>query len=139
MDTENEFAEWVCRAQLGDRVSLDRLAEGARQRLYAYIYRLTMNHADFETQLFVAGILSGIRWYCRVTVGEGYRKCLLKKGVPLKPQRKRPIFFLISKFLSKYRMFGNIFHRIIRIYLDKYNVYESFHHSIKWVSYRLSI
>lgn len=44
MDTENEVAERVRRAQLGDRVSLDRLAEGARQRLYAYIYRLTMNH-----------------------------------------------------------------------------------------------
>ncbi len=44
MDMENDFDQWVRQAQLGDRVSLDRLAEGARQRLYAYIYRLTMNH-----------------------------------------------------------------------------------------------
>ena len=44
MEMENDFAEWVRQAQGGDRVSLDRLAEGARQRLYAYIYRLTMNH-----------------------------------------------------------------------------------------------
>lgn len=44
MDTENDFAELVRRAQLGDRISLDRLAEGAGRRLYAYIYRLTLNH-----------------------------------------------------------------------------------------------
>lgn len=44
MDTENGFVEWVRLAQRGDRVSLDRLAEGARQRLYGYIYRLTLNH-----------------------------------------------------------------------------------------------
>lgn len=44
MDTENGFVELIRQAQLGDRVSLDRLAEGARQRLYAYIYRLTLNH-----------------------------------------------------------------------------------------------
>jgi len=44
MEMENDFAEWVRQAQGGDRVSLDRLAEGARQRLYAYVYRLTMNH-----------------------------------------------------------------------------------------------
>jgi len=44
MDTENGFAQLVRQAQLGDRISLDRLAEGARQRLYAYIYRLTLNH-----------------------------------------------------------------------------------------------
>jgi len=44
MDTENGFVQLVRQAQLGDRVSLDRLAEGARQRLYAYIYRLTLNH-----------------------------------------------------------------------------------------------
>lgn len=44
MDTENSIEQWVRQAQLGDRVSLDRLAEGARQRLYSYIYRLTLNH-----------------------------------------------------------------------------------------------
>jgi len=44
METENGFVEWVRQAQLGDRLSLDRLAEGARQRLYGYIYRLTLNH-----------------------------------------------------------------------------------------------
>jgi len=44
METEDGFVELVRQAQLGDRLSLDRLAEGARQRLYGYIYRLTLNH-----------------------------------------------------------------------------------------------
>jgi RNA polymerase sigma-70 factor (ECF subfamily) len=44
MDTENGFVQLVRQAQLGDRISMDRLAEGARQRLYAYVYRLTLNH-----------------------------------------------------------------------------------------------
>jgi RNA polymerase sigma-70 factor (ECF subfamily) len=44
MGTEESFIGWVRHAQLGDPKSMDRLAEAARQRLYAYIYRLTLNH-----------------------------------------------------------------------------------------------
>ncbi len=44
MDAEEGFSQWVRLAQLGDRRSMDRLAEAAGQRLYAYLYRLTLNH-----------------------------------------------------------------------------------------------
>jgi len=44
MSTEVGFTQWVRRAQLGDQQAASRLAETARQRLYAYIYRLTLNH-----------------------------------------------------------------------------------------------
>jgi RNA polymerase sigma-70 factor (ECF subfamily) len=44
MGTENGFIELVRQAQLGDQGSMDWLAQTARQRLYAYIYRLTLNH-----------------------------------------------------------------------------------------------
>lgn len=44
MGTENGFTDLVRQAQLGDRSSMDCLAQTARQRLYAYIYRLTLNH-----------------------------------------------------------------------------------------------
>jgi RNA polymerase sigma-70 factor (ECF subfamily) len=44
MSTEAGFTQWVRRAQLGDQQAASRLAETARQRLYAYIYRLTLNH-----------------------------------------------------------------------------------------------
>jgi len=44
MGTENGFIALVRQAQLGDQGSLDWLAESARQRLYSYIYRLTLNH-----------------------------------------------------------------------------------------------
>ncbi len=44
MGTEPGFTQWVRRAQLGDQGATGHLAEAARQRLYAYIYRLTLNH-----------------------------------------------------------------------------------------------
>jgi len=44
MSEEEGFSELVRLAQGGDRQSLDRLAEAAGRRLYAYIYRLTLNH-----------------------------------------------------------------------------------------------
>src|SRR5512142_2597465 len=44
MDLDEGFNQWVRQAQLGDRQSMDRLAEAAQQRLYAYLYRLTLNH-----------------------------------------------------------------------------------------------
>ena len=44
MSVEEGFSQWVRLAQLGDRQSMDRLAEAAGQRLYAYLYRLTLHH-----------------------------------------------------------------------------------------------
>jgi RNA polymerase sigma-70 factor (ECF subfamily) len=44
MDAEEGFSQLVRQAQLGDRQSLDRLAEAVAPRLQAYIYRLTLNH-----------------------------------------------------------------------------------------------
>jgi len=44
MTTDVGFTHWVRRAQLGDQEAASRLAEAVRQRLYAYIYRLTLNH-----------------------------------------------------------------------------------------------
>lgn len=44
MATESDFALLVEQARQGDRGAMDCLAEMARQRLYAYIYRLTLNH-----------------------------------------------------------------------------------------------
>ena len=44
MDIESGFTLLIQQARLGDRGALDCLAEMARQRLYAYIYRLTLNH-----------------------------------------------------------------------------------------------
>ena len=38
------FVELITQAQLGDRQSMDRLAETARGRVFAYIYRLTLNY-----------------------------------------------------------------------------------------------
>jgi len=39
-----DIVELVRQAQLGDPWSMDCLADLARQRLYAYVYRLTLNH-----------------------------------------------------------------------------------------------
>lgn len=39
---DDNYVEWVRKAQLGDRHSLDRLAEAARVRLHAYVFRLTL-------------------------------------------------------------------------------------------------
>jgi RNA polymerase sigma-70 factor, ECF subfamily len=44
MCTEIDIAELVGQAQRGDRHAMNRLAMAARSRLYAYIYRLTLNH-----------------------------------------------------------------------------------------------
>jgi len=38
------FVKLVTQAQLGDQKSMDHLAEAARRRLFAYLYRLTLNH-----------------------------------------------------------------------------------------------
>lgn len=44
MTTDAGFVQLVTQAQLGDQDSMERLAELARQRLFPYLYRLTLNH-----------------------------------------------------------------------------------------------
>lgn len=47
MDPQEDTAALACivaKAQQGDTLSMNRLAEGAEQRVYAYIYRLTLDH-----------------------------------------------------------------------------------------------
>ena len=44
MATDTGFVQLVKQAQLGDQDSTERLAELARQRLFPYLYRLTLNH-----------------------------------------------------------------------------------------------
>jgi len=44
MNESAGFVKLVTQAQLGDQKSMDHLAEAARRRLFAYLYRLTLNH-----------------------------------------------------------------------------------------------
>jgi RNA polymerase sigma-70 factor (ECF subfamily) len=44
MDNEGTFIQLIRQAKLGDRGAMDCLAETVRQRLYGYIYRLTLSH-----------------------------------------------------------------------------------------------
>jgi len=46
----------VSEAQRGDKQSMTRLAEGAEKRLYAYIYRLTLDH-DLTEELLQQTLL----------------------------------------------------------------------------------
>ncbi len=81
MTTDAGFVQLVRKAQLGDRDSMERLAELARQRLYPYIYRLTLNHdltGDLlqETLLKMVETLKDIRqpesfwhWLFRTALG----------------------------------------------------------------------
>lgn len=56
MDADEGFSQLVRQAQLGDQRSMDRLAEAAQQRLYAYVYRLTLNH-DLAQDLLQESLL----------------------------------------------------------------------------------
>ncbi len=44
MDTDTGLTQIIGQAQLGDKASIDRLAAAARQRLFPYIYRLTLDY-----------------------------------------------------------------------------------------------
>ena len=85
MDQQDEDAtltSTVSEAQRGDEASMTRLAEGAEKRLYAYIYRLTLNHDLTEellqqTLLKMVESLGGLReperfwpWLFRTALGQ---------------------------------------------------------------------
>jgi RNA polymerase sigma factor (sigma-70 family) len=44
MDLDADLIRTIRQAQLGDKKSTERLAEVARQRLFSYVYRLTLNY-----------------------------------------------------------------------------------------------
>ena len=43
MEKNSDYVQLVTQAQLGDKESLNRLAEGVRERLYTYVYRYTLS------------------------------------------------------------------------------------------------
>jgi len=55
-DDNAAFTTTVLEAQRGDKLSMTRLAEGAEKRLYAYIYRLTLDH-DLTEELLQQTLL----------------------------------------------------------------------------------
>lgn len=59
MSEGDEVVALVRQAQFGDQQSMDRLAEVARRRLSAYIYRLTLNH-DLAQDLLQESLLKMI-------------------------------------------------------------------------------
>ncbi len=81
MCTEIDIADLVRQAQRGDGQAMDRLATMARSRLYAYIYRLTLNHdlaqdLSQETLLKMIESVTGIEhpdrfwgWLFRTALG----------------------------------------------------------------------
>jgi RNA polymerase sigma-70 factor, ECF subfamily len=55
-----DYAEMVKKAQLGDRDSLNHLAEAARVRLHEYVFRLTLNE-DLTGDIVQETILEMLR------------------------------------------------------------------------------
>ncbi len=60
-----DYAELVKRAQLGDRDSLNHLAEAARVRLHEYVFRLTLNE-DLTGDIVQETILEMLRIFARL-------------------------------------------------------------------------
>ena len=65
MDTNVNYPELISQAQLGDKQSMDRLAELAGARLRAYIYRLTLNY-DLAQDLSQDTILEMLKFLNRL-------------------------------------------------------------------------
>ena len=96
MGTDDSLIQMVRQAQLGDQGSMDWLAETARQRLYAYIYRLTLNH-DLAQDLLQQTLLKMVErikdlehperfwcWLFRTALGNvqhHYRTCAKERGI----------------------------------------------------------
>ncbi len=71
MCDRTDTAEWVKRAQLGDRDSLNRLAEAARVRLHEYVFRLTLNE-DLTGDLVQETILEMLRIFGKLRRAEKF-------------------------------------------------------------------
>ena len=60
MNKSIDYAGLVLQAQLGDKECLNRLAESARERLYAYVYRYTLAE-DMANDIVQESILKMIQ------------------------------------------------------------------------------
>ncbi|MBN1361466.1 MAG: RNA polymerase sigma factor [Sedimentisphaerales bacterium] len=66
-----DYAELVKKAQLGDRGSLDRLAEAARVRLHEYVFRLTLDE-DLTGDILQESILEMLRIFGKLRRAEKF-------------------------------------------------------------------
>ena len=80
MDTDRGFTQLIYQARLGDHGALDCLAETARQRLYAYIYRLTLNH-DLAQDLLQETLLKMVENIEELKHPEGFWSWLFRTAL----------------------------------------------------------
>jgi len=71
MSGEDIYIELVKRAQLGDKESLNRLAELARGRLYTYVYRLTLTH-ELTQDILQESMLEMFKFLNKLEKAEGF-------------------------------------------------------------------
>ncbi|MCJ7729353.1 MAG: sigma-70 family RNA polymerase sigma factor [Sedimentisphaerales bacterium] len=105
----------ICEAQLGNQGSMERLAEVARERLFAYVYRLTLDQhltQDIlqETILFMIQSLNQLEhvdqfwhWLFRTALGKvqhHYRELKRRKTVELSEAERLRIHHRVSVDLN---------------------------------------
>ncbi|MHC4544504.1 MAG: RNA polymerase sigma factor [Planctomycetota bacterium] len=71
MTSKDNYIELVKRAQLGDKESLNRLAELARERLYTYVYRLTLAH-ELTQDILQESMLEMFKFLDKLEKAEGF-------------------------------------------------------------------
>jgi len=71
MTAEDNYIELVKRAQLGDKESLNRLAELAREHLYTYVYRLTLAH-DLTQDILQESMLEMFKFLDKLETAKGF-------------------------------------------------------------------
>ena len=71
MSGEDIYIELVKRAQLGDKESLNQLAELARERLYTYVYRLTLAH-ELTQDILQESMLEMFKFLDKLEKAEGF-------------------------------------------------------------------
>jgi len=76
-ETESSFTLLIQQARLGDRGAMDCLAETVRQRLYSYIYRLTLNH-DLAQDLLQETLLKMVESIKELEHPEGFWNWLFR-------------------------------------------------------------
>ena len=105
----------ICEAQLGNQASMDRLAELARERLFAYIFRLTLDQhltQDIlqETILFMIQSLNKLEhadqfwhWLFRTALGKvqhHYRELKRRRNIELSEAERLRIRHRVSADLN---------------------------------------
>lgn len=138
------FVTTVSEAQRGDKLSMTRLAEGAERRLYAYIYRLTLDH-DLTEELLQQTLLKMVEslgdlrapeqfwpWLFRTALGhvqhhfraEKQRSRIEMSACDREQSRDRPADMHDDglTFASRRELMGTIFQAMSRIKLNYRNV-----------------